>query len=132
MRRLGVSLICFYQFLRAVIGLGFGFFIVFYDGPVNKFVSVSSQGNAIEQAVSHFGHAAGLVIIAFAILHMVAGYGLLRMSGWGRALTLLFCAVELALELPTAVGVNAFSLCFGVINATCIIYLATPSVRRAF
>jgi len=132
MRPLGVTLVFAYQILRGLIGLVFGLFIVFYTGPTNQFVAKASQGNAVERLFATFGHAAGLFIIMFALLHMLAGYGVFRMQNWGRLLTALFSAVELALLLPAAVQANLFSLCFGVLNAACIFYLAMPPIRHAF
>ena len=132
MRPLGVTLVGFYQILRGIMGLVFGLFVVFYRGPSNKLASVAAQGNAVERLLSGFGHAAGLVIIAFAVVHMIAGYGVLQMQNWGRVLTLLFSAIELVLVLPGAVHENVFSLLFGAINAACILYLAMPSIKRAF
>ena len=132
MRPFGVTLIFLYQIIRGLIGIVFGFFIVFYVGPTNKFVAAASQGNAVERTMADFGHAAGLVIIGFALLHMVAGYGLLRMHNWARQLTLLFSVVELVLELPSALRGNLWALAFAPLNAMCILYLAMPPVRRAF
>jgi len=68
----------------------------------------------------------------FAIVHMIAGYGVLQMQNWGRLLTLFFSAVGLVLVLPGMLHVNPFSLFFGVINAASIFYLAMPPIKRAF
>jgi hypothetical protein len=132
MRPFGVTLVSLYQFLRAVIGMIFGGFILFFDGPSNKFVSEAAVGNPVERFVGHFAHHAGLIIIAVALVHAVAGYGLLRMRRWGRMLTILFSAIELALVLPTVIQMNQFSIYFGAFNALCILYLAMPPTRRAF
>lgn len=132
MRPFGVTLIFLYQILRGLIGIVFGLFIAIYVGPTNKFVAAASAGNAVERFMATFGHAAGLVIIGFALLHMFAGYGLLRMQIWARQLTLLYSVVELVLELPSAVHANLWALAFAPLNALCILYLAMPPVRRAF
>jgi hypothetical protein len=132
MRPLGVTFVGYYQILRGVIGLVFGLFVVFYDGPSNKLVSVAALGNGAERLVGHFGHGGGLFVIAFAIVHLLAAYGLLGMQNWGRFLTLVFCALELVLVLPRAIHANIFSLIFGGLNAVCIIYLAMPATRRVF
>jgi hypothetical protein len=124
MRPVGFILIGLYQILRAAMGLVFGLFVLFFNGPATKLVSVAGQGNFIERHLRSFGHTAGLFIIGFAIVHAVAGYGVLQMQGWGRLLTLLLCAIELLLLLPTAMHVNIFSLVFGAMNAGCILYLA--------
>jgi hypothetical protein len=132
MRPFGVTLVGFYQIARAGIGLVFGLFVSFYKGPANKLASVAARGNAIERLVGGFGHAAGLVIIGFAVVHMIAGYGVLQTRNWGRFITILFSGIELVLILPGMVNVNIFSLSFGAINAACIFYLVMPPIGRAF
>jgi uncharacterized membrane protein (DUF2068 family) len=132
MRPLGVTLVGFYQILRGVIGLLFGVSIMLFTGLAAKLVSLAAEGNAVENFLRSFGHVAGLVVIAFAIVHMIAGYGVLQMQNWGRLLTLLFSAIGLVLVLPGLLHGNIFSLLFGVINGACIFYLAMPPVKRAF
>ena len=132
MRPLGVSLVGFYQVLRGLVGLVFGFFVVLFDGPANKLVSVAALGNGAERLVGHFGHGGGLPIIVFALVHLLAAYAILQMRNWGRYLTLLFCAIELVLVLPDAIHTNVFALLVGGLNGLCIFYLAMPPVGRAF
>jgi hypothetical protein len=132
MRPLGITLVGYYQVLRALVGLVFGFFILLFKGPANKLASVSADGNTVEQLVGRFGHAAGLVVIVFAAVHLISGYGVLKMQNWGRFLTLLFSAIELVLVLPSAIHANIFSLLVAVLNALCILYLALPPVARTF
>jgi uncharacterized membrane protein (DUF2068 family) len=132
MRPLGVTVVGFYQILRGVLGLLFGFSVLLFTGLVAKLASLAAEGNAVERLLHDFGHVAGLGIIVFAVVHMLAGYGILQMQNWGRLLTLLFSAIGLVLLLPGVVQANIFSLFFGAINAACIFYLAMPPIRRAF
>ncbi len=132
MRPLGVTLVGFYQILRGVIGLLFGLSVLLFTGLVAKVASLAAEGNAISFWLQRLGHAAGLVIIVVAVVHMLAGYGVLQMQNWGRLLTLLFSAIGLVLLLPGAMHAHMFSLLFGAINAACIIYLAMPPIKRAF
>jgi ABC-type glycerol-3-phosphate transport system permease component len=132
MRPLGVTLVGFYQVLRGVVALLFGLSILLSAGLAAKLVSLAAEGNAIERLLRNFGYAAGLVIIVFAIIDMLAGYGVLQMQNWGRLLTLLFSAIGLVLVLPGLARANISSCLFGVIDAACIIYLAMPAIRRAF
>lgn len=132
MRPLGVTLVGFYQILRGVVALVFGFCILFSAGLAAKIASLAAEGDAIERLLRDFGHLAGLIIIVVAIIDMLAGYGVLQMQNWGRFLTLLFSAIELVLILPGVVHGNIFSLLFGAMNAVCIFYLAMPPVKRAF
>jgi len=132
MRPLGVTLVGFYQILRGVIALLFGLSILLFAGLPAKLASLAAEGNAIERLLRDFGHVAGVIVIVFAIVHMLAGYGVLQMQNWGRFLTLVFSAIGLVLILPGLVHANVSSCLFGVINAACIIYLAMPPIKRAF
>lgn len=132
MRPLGVTLVGFYQILRGVIGLVFGLSVLLFSGLSAKLASMAAEGNAVERLLRDFGHVAGLGIIVFAVVHMIAGYGVLQMQNWGRLLALLFSAIGLVLVLPGLVQAHIFSLLFGAINAACILYLAMPPIKRAF
>jgi uncharacterized membrane protein (DUF2068 family) len=132
MRPLGVTLVGFYQILRGVLSILFGLSIMAFTGLAAKLASLAAEGNAVERLLSSFGHIAGLGIIVFGIVHMLAGYGVLQMENWGRLLTLLFSAIGLVLVLPGAMHMHVFSLLFGAINAASIFYLAMPPIKRAF
>ncbi|MBZ5666582.1 MAG: hypothetical protein LAO30_18470 [Acidobacteriia bacterium] len=132
MRPLGVTLVGFYQILRGILSLLFGLSIMLFTGLAAKLASLAAEGNAVENILRTFGHVAGLAIIVFGLVHMLAGYGVLQMQNWGRLLTLLFSAIGLVLVLPGAVHGNIFSLFFGVVNAASILYLAMPPIKRAF
>jgi uncharacterized membrane protein (DUF2068 family) len=132
MRPLGVTLVGFYQILRGLLGLLFGLSILLFTGMVAKLASLAAEGNAVEGFLHRFGHAAGLGVVVFAVVHMLAGYGVLQMQNWGRLLTLLFSAIGLVLLLPGLAHGNMFSLVFGAINAACIFYLVMPPIKRAF
>ena len=132
MRPLGVTLVGFYHILRGVLSVLFGLCLMAFTGLAAKFASLAAEGNAVQRLLSTFGHIAGLAIIVFGVIHMLAGYGVLQMQNWGRLLTLLFSAVGLVLVLPGLVHGHIFSLLFGAINAASIFYLAAPPVKRAF
>lgn len=132
MRPLGVTLVGSYQILRGVLGLLFGLSVMLFTGLAAKLASLAAEGNAVERMLRDFGHAAGLVIIVSAAVHIIAGYGVLQMQNWGRLLTLLFSAIGLVLVLPGLMHTHIFALLFGVIDAACILYLAMPPVKRAF
>jgi uncharacterized membrane protein (DUF2068 family) len=118
--------------LRGAIALLFGVCVLLFTGLAAKLASVAAEGNAVGRVVHGLGHATGLIIIGFAIVHVLAGYGVLQMQNWGRLLTLLFSAIGLVLVLPGMVQANISFLVFGLINAACILYLSMPPIRRAF
>jgi len=132
MRPLGVALVGFYQILRGVLALLFGLSILLFAGLTAKLASMAAEGNAVEHFLRNFGHIAGIGVIVFALIHMIAGYGVLQMQNWGRLLTLLFSAIGLVLVLPGLLHGHIFSLFFGAINAACIVYLVLPGVKIAF
>jgi uncharacterized membrane protein (DUF2068 family) len=132
MRPVGVTLVGLYQILRGVLALLFGLSILAFAGLTAKLASLAAEGNAAENILWKLGHLAGLIIIVFGAVHVIAGYGVLQMQNWGRLLTLLFSAVGLVLVLPGVLHANMFSLFFGIINAASIFYLAMPPTKRAF
>jgi uncharacterized membrane protein (DUF2068 family) len=132
MRPLGVTLVGFYQILRGALSLLFGLSVLLFAGLAAKLASLAAEGNAVERLLREFGHAAGLGIVVFAVVHMIAGFGVLQMQNWGRLLAILFSAIGLVLVLPGLIHAHVFALLFGGINAACIIYLAMPPVKRAF
>ena len=129
MRPLGISLIALYQILRSLAGLMFGLFILLYAGPANKLAAIAAQGNFAERFIAGFGHQAGVFVLAFAVVHALAAYGLLRMQRWSRFFTALLCALELPFLLPSAIHANIFSLVFAGLNAASVVYLATRRFR---
>jgi uncharacterized membrane protein (DUF2068 family) len=132
MRPLGVTLIGAYQILRGVLGVLFGLCLLVFTGLAGKLASLASEGNAVSQILHNLGRMAGLGVIAFAILHILAGFGLLKMQNWGRLLTLLLSAIGLVILLPVLVAALGLPLIFAAINAASIFYLAMPPVKRVF
>ncbi len=132
MRPLGVTLIGVYQILRGALGVLFGLSLLLFTGLAAKLASLAAEGNAVERMLHSVGRLAGLGILVFALLHILAGFGLLKMQNWGRLLTLLFSAIGLVLLLPVLIGSHGLPLVFAAINAVSIFYLAMPPIKRAF
>jgi hypothetical protein len=132
MRPLGVTLVGFYQILRGVLGLLFGLSHLLFTGLAGKLASLAAEGNATGRFFGGFGHTASLVIILFAALHLIAGYGVLRMQNWGRLLTMFFSAIGLVLLMPVLLVVHGIPMAFAIVNAAVILYLAMPPVKHAF
>lgn len=132
MRPLGVTLIGIYQILRGALGVLFGLSLLLFTGLAAKLASLAAEGNAVERILHSFGRMAGLCIVAFALLHILAGFGLLKMENWGRLLTLLFSAIGLVVLLPVLIASHGLALGFAAINAATIFYLALPPIKRMF
>jgi len=132
MRTLGVTLIGIYQILRGALGVLFGLSLMLFTGLAAKLASMAAEGNAVERVLSSFGSLAGVGIMVFGLLHILAGVGLFKMHNWGRLLTLLLSAIGLVLLLPVLIASHGLPLIFGAINAVTIFYLAMPPIKRAF
>jgi len=132
MRPLGITLIGIYQILRGAIGVLFALGLMLFTGLATKLASLAAEGNAVERLLHSFGRVAGVGILVFALLHVLAGVGLLKMQNWGRLLTLLLCAIGLVIILPALIVAHGTPLIMGVINAASIFYLAMPPIKRAF
>ncbi len=132
MRPLGVTLVGFYQILRGLLGVLFGLSLLLFTGLAAKLASLAAEGRATGRFFSGSGHVASLVIIVFAVLHLLSGYGLLKMQNWGRLLTLFLSAIGVFFLLPLLILVHGIPLAFGIINVVVILYLVLPAVKRAF
>ena len=132
MRPLAVTLIAIYQILRGALGLLFGLSLMLFTGLAAKLASLAAEGNAQGRVLHSLGSLAGLGIAVFALVHIVAGFGLLKMQNWGRLLTLLLSALALVALLPVLIVSHGLPLIFGAINAITIFYLAMPPTKRAF
>jgi uncharacterized membrane protein (DUF2068 family) len=132
MRPLGVVIVGFYEILRGVVGILFGLSLLLFTDLAARLASLAIEGKAVGRFFGGFGQLAAIVVIVFAALHLVAGYGLLKMQNWGRLLAIFFSAIGLFLLLPILVVLRGLPLAFGIINAAVIFYLAAPAVRRAF
>ncbi len=132
MRPLGVTLIGIYQILRGALGLLFGLSLMLFTGLAAKLASLAAEGNAVERLLHGFGRVAGLGILLFGLLHILAGFGVLKVENWGRLLTLLLSALALVALLPALIVNHGMPLIFGAVNAVTIFYLALPPIKRVF
>ena len=132
MRPFGVTLIGIYQILRGALGVLFGLCLMLFTSLAAKLASLAAEGNAIGNSLHGLGRMAGLAIIAFGFLHILAGFGLFKMENWGRLLALLFSAIGLVILLPVLIAAPGLPLIFGAINAASILYLAMPAIKRVF
>jgi uncharacterized membrane protein (DUF2068 family) len=110
----------------------FGLSLMLFTGLAAKLASVAAEGNAVERILHGLGRVAGLGIVVFALLHLMAGFGLLKVQNWSRLLTLLLSAIALVALLPVLIVAHGLPLVLGAINAACIFYLALPPIKRVF
>ena len=132
MRPLGVTLLGVYQILRGALGVLFGLCLILFTSLASTLAALAADGNAVERVLHGFGRMAGLGVIVFGLLHILAGFGLPKMQNWGRLLTLLLSAIGLVVLLPILVASLGLPLAFAAINAASIFYLAMPPIKRIF
>ena len=86
------------------------------------------------------GVVGGTIFLAFALVHVLAGYGVWSMQNWGRVLAIILAVISLLFALPglllTAMMMHVF---FGgsrilriVISVLIIWYLLKPEVKGLF
>jgi len=132
MRPFGVVVVGFYQILRGVVGIVFGLSLFFFATLASRIASLAIESKAAGRFFGGYGQLAAIMVIVFAAVHLVAGYGLLKMQNWARLLTLFFSAASLFLILPMVMIARGVPLILGMINLVVVFYLATPAVKRAF
>jgi uncharacterized membrane protein (DUF2068 family) len=132
MRPIGVTLIGIYQILRGILGVLFGLSLLLFTSLAAKLASLAAEGNAVERILHGFGRMAGVAIVVFAVLHLLAGFGLLKVENWARLLTLLFSAIGLMVLLPVLIASHGLPVIFAATNAASIFYLALPPIKRIF
>ena len=132
MRPLGVTLIGIYQILRGVLGVVFGLSLLLFTGLAAKLAALAAEGNAMGGVLHGLGRMAGLGIVVFALLHILAGFGLFKVENWARLLTLLLSAIGLVVLLPVLIVSHGLPLIFAAINAATIFYMALPPIKRTF
>ena len=98
MRPTGVSLIAVYHYLAAAfLGLlGCGLFV---GGKVLSILG-GAEGIVLPRAGFLIGVVGGTIFLVFALVHLLAGYGVWSMQNWGRLLAIILAVVSLLLALP--------------------------------
>jgi hypothetical protein len=94
-----------------LLSLLFGLSVLLFTGSGRQLASLAAEGNAVERFSPRLRPRRRPGIIVFAVVHMLAGYGVLQMQNWGRLLTLLFSAIGLVLVLPGWSTRTCFSRC---------------------
>jgi uncharacterized membrane protein (DUF2068 family) len=138
MRPTGLTLIAVYHYLAAAfLGLlGCGLFVG------GKVISMLGGADAVLLPRTGFviGVVGGTIFLAFALLHVLAGYGVWSMQNWGRILAIILAVISLLFALPglllTTMMMHVFyggyRILRVVISVLIIWYLLTPEVKALF
>ena len=141
MRPTGVVLIAVYHFLSALFFVFFAIALLVGGSIMAKFFGSGDVGPfsvvGIGQAIAVVG---GIVFFVFAVVAVIAGYGIWIMREWGRVLSIVLAVVALLFSLPglLLMGLH-LHLFFGTYRlfriAICILiiwYLMQPQIKVLF
>jgi hypothetical protein len=140
-RPVGVTILAVLYFLGAVCCVLAGILMILGGGFIATLISQQAQGAGVGAGVlAGLGAALGVVILIFAAVDVLLGWGLWKLKNWARIVTIVLAAIGIAGALFGLLG--AF-LHFGMfllvltlvrlaISGLIIWYLLQPNVTAAF
>ena len=141
-RPTGVTVIAVLFFLAAVLGVLAGIGMMFFGGFMATLINQSGgQGSGAGAGLfAGLGVAFGIVVLVFAALYFLVGWGLLKLKEWARIVTIVLAALGVLGALFGFVAIFSHfallivfsSLVRLAICAWMIWYLLQPQVKAAF
>jgi len=139
-RPTGVTILAILNFIGAVFCLLGGIGMILGGGVIASMLS-QGQGNAGAAGIlAGLGAAAGVFIIIVGGVSALVGFGLWKLKGWARIVSIVLYGISAAFQLLGILGTlahfNLFGLIWGVfwiaVDAFVIWYLLKPEVKAAF
>lgn len=139
-RPVGVTILAILIFIVAAFSLLGGIGVILGGGFIASMLS-QGQGTAGGAGIlAGLGAAAGVFIIIVGGVSALVGFGLWKLKGWARIVTIILCGISAAFQLLgillTLTHFNLFALIWGVfwvaVDAFVIWYLLKPEVKAAF
>ena len=140
-RPVGVTILAILNFIGAAFCLLGGIGMILGGGFIATMLSQQGQGSAGAAGVlAGLGAAAGVFIIIIGGVSALVGFGLWKLKGWARIVSIVLYAISGVFQLLGILGslahFNAFALIWGAfwvaIDALIIWYLLKPEVKAAF
>lgn len=140
-RPVGVTILAVLYFLGAVFCLLGGIGMMMGGGIMATLLNQQGQSSGgAAGLMAGLGAAFGVVILIFAALDALLGWGLWKLKNWARIITIVLMVISIGLQLLGLVGIlahfNLFSLIltvvFVAIYAWIVWYLLQPNVKAAF
>ena len=137
-RPVGVTILAILNFIGAAFCLLGGIVMILGGGFIATMMSQQSAG--VSGILAGLGAAAGVFIIICGGLAAAVGFGLWKLKGWARVVSIVLYGISAALQLLGLLGslahFNAFAVIWSVfwvaIDALIIWYLLKPEVKAAF
>jgi hypothetical protein len=137
-RPVGVTILAILNFIGAAFCVLFGIAMILGGGVIATMLS--QQGAGASGILAGLGAAAGVFIIIIGGIGALVGFGLWKLKGWARIVSIVLYGISAALQLLGLVGslahFNAFAVIWSVfwvaVDAFIIWYLLKPEVKSAF
>jgi hypothetical protein len=140
-RPVGVTILAILNFIGAAFCLLGGIGMILGGGFIATMLSQQGQGSAGAAGIlAGLGAAAGVCIIIVGGVSALVGFGLWKLKGWARIVSIILYAISGAFQLLGILGslahFNLFALVWGAfwvaVDAFVIWYLLKPEVKAAF
>jgi hypothetical protein len=140
-RPVGVTILAILNFIGAAFCLLGGIGMILGGGFIATMLSQQGQGSAGAAGVlAGLGAAAGVFIIIMGGVSALLGFGLWKLKGWARIVSIVLYGISAAFQLLGLLGTlahfNVFALVWSVfwvaVDAFVIWYLLKPEVKAAF
>jgi len=140
-RPTGVTILAILNFIGAAFCLLVGIAMILGGGFIATMLSQQGQSSAGAAGIlAGLGAAAGVFIIIIGGVSAVVGFGMWKLKGWARIVSIVLAAIGAALQLLGLLGslahFNLFAFVWSVfwiaIDALIIWYLLKPEVKAAF
>jgi len=139
-RPVGVTILAILDFIGAAFCLLGGIGMILGGGFIATMLS-QGQGSAGAAGIfAGLGAAAGVFIIIIGGVFALVGFGLWKLKGWARIVSIILYAISAVFQLLGILGTlthfNMFALIWGMfwvaVDAFIIWYLLKPEVKAAF
>jgi hypothetical protein len=139
-RPVGVTILAILDFIGAAFCLLGGIGMILGGGFIATMLS-QGQGSAGAAGIfAGLGAAAGVFIIIIGGVSALVGFGLWKLKGWARIVSIVLFAISAVFQLLGILGTlahfNMFALIWGMfwvaVDALVIWYLLKPEVKAAF
>ena len=140
-RPVGVTILAILNFIGAAICLLGGIGMILGGGFIATMLSQQGQGSAGAAGIlAGLGAAAGVFIIIMGGVSALVGFGMWKLKGWARIVSIVLFAISAVMQLLGLLGslahFNVFavvwSLFWVAVDAFVIWYLLKPEVKAAF
>jgi hypothetical protein len=140
-RPVGVTILAILNFIGAAFCLLGGIGMILGGGVIATMLSQQGQGSAGAAGIlAGLGAAAGVFIIIIGGVSALVGFGLWKLKGWARIVSIVLFVISAAMQLLGLLGTLAhfnlfavvWSLFWVAVDAFVIWYLLKPEVKAAF